>query len=76
VSVENWKQHQSGYIINSEKIANEVPTYLLDPQEAVTSLKTRGALPINERLFTADATAMYMNIEPAMGIAAAQAWLT
>jgi hypothetical protein len=34
-----------------------------------------GALPANARLFTADANAMYKNIEPAVGIAAVQAWL-
>jgi hypothetical protein len=57
------------------KIANAVPTYLRDSQEAVTSLKEMGSLPPNARLFTTDTTAVYMNIEPAIGIASVQQWL-
>jgi hypothetical protein len=57
------------------KIANAVPTYLRDSQEVITSLREMGSLPPNARLFTADATAMYTNIEPAIGIAAVQRWL-
>jgi hypothetical protein len=34
-----------------------------------------GALPANARIFAADATAMYTNIEPATGIAAVQSWV-
>jgi hypothetical protein len=33
-----------------------------------------GSLPPNVRLFTADATAMYTNIEPDLGITAVQGW--
>jgi hypothetical protein len=33
------------------------------------------SLPPNARLFTADATTIYTNIEPAVGIAAVQQWL-
>jgi hypothetical protein len=39
------------------KVANAVPTYLCDSQEAVNSLKEMSALPANSRLFTADAMA-------------------
>jgi hypothetical protein len=34
-----------------------------------------GSLSPNAILFTADATAMYTNIEPAVGMAAVQGWL-
>jgi hypothetical protein len=34
-----------------------------------------GSVPTNARLFTAGATAMYTNIEPAVGIVAVQGWL-
>jgi hypothetical protein len=57
------------------KISNAVPTYLRDSQEVITSLIEMGTLPPNAILFTADATAMYTNIEPAVGIAAVQYWL-
>jgi hypothetical protein len=56
------------------KIANAVPAYFRDSQEAVTSLK-ESSLPPNAIFFTADATAMYTNIEPYVGIAAVQGWL-
>jgi hypothetical protein len=38
-------------------------------------IKVNGTPPPNARLFTAEATAMYTNIEPAIGIAAVQQWL-
>jgi hypothetical protein len=37
--------------------------------------KEMGSLPPNARLFTSYSTAMYMNIKPAVGIAAVQDWL-
>jgi hypothetical protein len=54
----------------------QVPTYLRDSQETVDSLKAMGALPAHARLFTSDATDMYTNIEPTVGIAAVKAWLS
>jgi hypothetical protein len=65
----NWLDYQL------RKIANAVSTYLRDSQEAITSLREMGFLPPNARLFTADARAMYIHIEPAIGIAAVQQWL-
>jgi hypothetical protein len=38
-------------------------------------IKGNGIPPPNDRLFTTDATDMYTNIEPAIGIAAVQQWL-
>jgi hypothetical protein len=58
------------------RITKQVPTYLRESQEAVDFLRAMGALPIHARLFTSDTTAMYTNIEPAVGIAAVKAWLT
>jgi hypothetical protein len=52
------------------------PTYLRDSQEAVESLRAMGALTTHARLFTSNATAMYTNIEPALGIASVKAWLS
>jgi hypothetical protein len=57
------------------KLATAVPTHLQDSQEAVASFKEMGALHLNVILFTADATAMYTNIEPDLGNAAVQGWL-
>jgi hypothetical protein len=58
------------------RIAKKVPTYLRDSQETVDSLTEMGPLPKNTRLFTSNAIAMYMNIEPAVGISAVKAWLS
>jgi hypothetical protein len=57
-------------------ITKKVHTYLRDSQEAVDSLRAMGALPTRARLFTSDATSMYTNIEPAVGIATVKAWLS
>jgi hypothetical protein len=59
----------------AQKIVNAVLAYLRYSQEAVNSLKKMGALPVGARLFTVDATVMYMNIKPAIGITAVQGWL-
>jgi hypothetical protein len=58
------------------QITKQVSTYLRNSQEAVYSLRAMGGLPANARLFTSDTTAMYTNIEPAVGIAAVKAWLS
>ena len=68
-AVSKWLDYQL------RRITKYVPTYLRDSQEAVDSLRAMGALPANARLSTSDATAMYMNIEPAVGIAAVKSWL-
>jgi hypothetical protein len=56
------------------RITKQVPTYLPDSQEAVDPLRAMGALPTHARMFTSNATDMYTNIEPTVGIAAVKAW--
>jgi hypothetical protein len=62
--------------LSTQKDKNQVPTYLRDSQEAVDSFRVMDPLPENARLFTSDATAMYTNIGPTVGIAMAKAWLS
>jgi hypothetical protein len=45
-------------------------TYLRDSQHVIDIFTNLGTLPPNARLFTADATAMYTNIEPDVGVQA------
>jgi hypothetical protein len=65
-SASKWLDYQL------RKITNAVPSYLRDSQEVITLLRKMGSLPPNARLFTADATAVYTNIEPDIDIAAVQ----
>jgi hypothetical protein len=60
--------------LSAQKIANAVPTYHRDSQEAITSLREMGPPP-NAILVTVDATDMYTNIETGIGLAAVQHWL-
>jgi hypothetical protein len=45
-----------------------ITSYLRDSQHVIDLVTDLGTLPSHARLFTADATAMYTNIEPDVGV--------
>jgi hypothetical protein len=58
-----------------KKIIHHTLTPLRDYQVLIENIKDLGPLPPNEKLFTADATAMHTNIQPDVGINAIQQWM-
>jgi hypothetical protein len=50
------------------------PTHLKHSQTPIKEIKEIGQLPPHAKLFTADATAMYTNIQPDVGIEAIAGW--
>ena len=61
--------------IQFEKLVKHLPTRLKDSQDLLRQLIALGYLPQRTRFFTADATAMYTNIDTEEGIAAIKRWL-
>ena len=57
-----------------QKLKPSIPTYVKDSQSVLNDLKTI-KLPPNARLFTADATAMYNNIDTEHAITVISWWL-
>jgi hypothetical protein len=51
------------------------PTHLQDSQTLIEEIKKIGPLPSNAKLFTADATAMYTDIQPDVGISSIANWM-
>jgi hypothetical protein len=62
--ISKWIDH------HLKRVIKTTPTFLRDSQQVVMELKAIGELPPHTRLFTSDATAMYTNIEPGVGITA------
>jgi hypothetical protein len=58
-----------------KQIIHHTPTHLRDSQALIDNIKDLGPLPPNAKLFTADATAMYTNIQPDVGINEIQRWM-
>jgi hypothetical protein len=67
--ISKWIDH------HLKRIIKTTPTFLRDSQQVVMELKAIGQLPPHARLFTSDATAMYTNIEPGVGITAIKEWI-
>jgi hypothetical protein len=67
--ISNWIDYHIKRIITSS------PTFLKDSQQVLQELKVMGPLPPHAILFTSDATAMYTNIEPNVGIGAIKKWI-
>jgi hypothetical protein len=58
-----------------KQIIPSTPTHLKDSQTLIKEIKEIGQLPPHAKLFTADATAMYTNIQPDVGIEAIAGWI-
>ena len=57
------------------ELVNGLKTRLKDSQDLLQQLKNIGYLPPGARLFTADAKAMYTNIDTVQGIEAVRRWI-
>ena len=62
--------------VKLECLVENVPSRLKDSMDLIRQLQALGYLPPGARLFTADAKAMYTNIDTAEGLAAIRNWLT
>jgi hypothetical protein len=58
-----------------KQIIPSTATHLKDSQTLIKEIKEIGQLPPHAKLFTADATAMYTNIHPDVGIEATAGWM-
>jgi hypothetical protein len=58
-----------------KKIIPHAPTHPRYSQTPIKEIKKIGPLPSNIKLFTADTTAMYTNIQPDVGIASITNWM-
>jgi hypothetical protein len=58
-----------------KKIIPCSPTHLKDSQTLINEIKEIGVLPPHTKLFTADASAMYINIRLDVGIAEIAGWM-
>ena len=57
------------------KLVEHLPTHLKDSQDLLAPIKKLGALPLNARIFTADAVSIYTNIDTDKAIAAIGQWI-
>jgi hypothetical protein len=58
-----------------KNIIPHTPTHLRDSQSPVNIIHNIGPLPPKSKLFTADATSMYTNIQPDVGIPSIASWM-
>jgi hypothetical protein len=58
-----------------KKIIPHTPTHLRDSQSLVNTIHSIGPLPPKAKLFTANATTMYTNIQPDVGIPSIESWM-
>ena len=58
-----------------QKLRSFVPSYIKNSDELIEKLKGLGRLPLNARLFTADADSMYTNIDTPHAIEVISKWL-
>jgi hypothetical protein len=58
-----------------KQIVHHTPTHLRDSQALIDNIKDLGPLPLNTKLFTAEATSMYTNIQPDVCINVIQQWI-
>lgn len=57
------------------QIINHIPAHLKESQALINDMNDLGALPPNAKLFRADATSIYTNIQPDIGINAIKSWM-